>query len=484
MRGGGGDARPRGTGARMGRGGKGRRGGAVSELFLVGNGAGFSGDRVDAALPVVRTLIARGAPAALFFEVLGERTVALAQLARAADPEAGFEPMLDRLLAPVLGLCLDHGIAIIGNFGGANPPGAARRIRALAGELGLRAPRIGVVEGDDVRGLDLGSYEAFEADRGVDVRGGRVLAANAYLDAQPIVEALAAGAEVVVTGRTGDPSLALAPLIHHFGWAADDWDRLAAGAVAGHLLECGAQLAGGVFFEPGYKEVPDPANIGFPIAEVGRDGALLVTKADGTGGRVSVASVTEQLLYEVHDPAAYVTPDVTVDMTGIALAEEGPDRVRVTGVRGAPRPERLKVTVSHDGGWLGEGEVSVAGPNCRARALAMAEALRERVRRRQLAVRARVDVIGLGAVHDNDAGELARAFEGPEPAELRVRIAAAGAEREDAEQAAREALAMLCCGPAGTGGARWSTVRRVSTRSCLVPRAAVPARGVILEGAA
>ena len=452
--------------------------------FLVGNAAGFSGDRVDAALPVVRTLIARGLPSALFFEVLGERTVALAQLARRADPEAGFEPMLDRLLGPVLGLCLEHGIPIIGNFGGANPEGAARRIVALAAERGAPEPRVGVVAGDDVRALDLDRFEAFEADAAVDMHGGAVLAANAYLDAQPIVEALRDGAQVVATGRTGDPSLALAPLIHHFGWAADDWDRLAAGAVAGHLMECGAQLAGGVFFEPGYKDVPDPADIGFPIAEIDRDGALVVTKADHTGGRIDVASVTEQLLYEVHDPAAYVTPDVTIDMTGIELAQEGPDRVRVTGVRGAPRPEKLKVTISHDGGWLGEGEVSVAGPNCRARALALADVLRQRVERRRLAVRVRVDVIGLGAVHDNDAGELARAAEGPEPADLRVRIAAAGPDRDDAEQAAREALAMLCCGPAGTGGARWGTTRRISTRSCLVPRAEVPARGHVPEGAA
>jgi hypothetical protein len=157
--------------------------------------------------------------------------------------------------------------------------------------------------------------------------------------------------------------------------------------------------------------------------------------------------------------------------------------VRVTGVRGRPRPEKLKVTISHDGGWLGEGEVSVAGPNCRARALAMADVLRQRMAVRGLDVRARVDVIGLGAVHDNDAGELARAHTGPEPADLRVRIAAAGPVRDDVEQAAREALAMLCCGPAGTGGARWNVTRRVSTRSCLVPREQVPARGFLMEDA-
>ena len=450
--------------------------------FLVGNAAGFSGDRVDAALPVVRTLIDSGRPSALFFEVLGERTVALAQLARNADDTRGYEPMLDRLLSPILKLCLDHGIPIIGNFGGANPAGAARKILDLASDLGIRAPRIGVVEGDDVRGLDLDAYQVFEADTGIDTHGGSIIAANAYLDAQPIVSALRDGADVVVTGRTGDPSLALAPLIWHFGWSPDDWDRLAAGAVAGHLLECGAQLAGGVFYDPGYKDIPNPATIGFPIAEVDEDGGLVVTKAMDTGGRVSIASVTEQLLYEVHDPARYITPDVTVDMSAITLESEGEDRVRVHGVRGLPKPEELKVTISHDGGWLGEGEVSVAGPNCKARALAMADTLRERLRIRQLAVRSRIDLIGLGAVHDNDAGDTVRNHDGPEPAEIRVRIAAAGPHQEDVDQAAREALAMLCCGPAGTGGARWGTTRRVSTRSCLVPRSDVSASYRILEG--
>lgn len=453
----------------------------TSKRFLIGNAAGFSGDRVDAALPVVRTLISRGLPSALFFEVLGERTVALAQMARNADADKGFEPMLDRLLAPVLGFCLEHGIPIIGNFGGANPQGAARRIAALAKELGLRPVKVGIVEGDDVRGLPLETYPVFEADAGIDTHGGDIIAANAYLDAQPIVAALRGGADVVVTGRTGDPSLALAPLIWHFGWSAEDWDKLAVGAVAGHLLECGAQLAGGVFFDPGYKDIPDPANIGFPIAEVEADGGLVVTKADDTGGRVSVASVTEQLLYEVHDPSRYVTPDVTVDMTAITLEEIAPDRVRVDGIAGQPRPEDLKVTISHDGGWLGEGEVSVAGPNCRARALAMADALRERLRIRQLAVRSRIDLIGMGAVHDNDAGDLTRAHAGPEPVEVRVRIAAAGPHQEDVDQAAREALAMLCCGPAGTGGARWHTTRRVATRSCLVPRRDVPVQARFLE---
>ncbi|MDX6748881.1 acyclic terpene utilization AtuA family protein [Geminicoccaceae bacterium 1502E] len=443
-------------------------------LFLVGNGAGFSGDRIDAPIPVVRTLVRRGLPAALFFEVLGERTVALAQLERRRDPDAGFEPMLERLIEPILKPCAENLIKIIGNFGGANPAAAARCIARIAVRQGLPDLKIGVVEGDDVRSaLDLAALQPFEADATIDVEGRALVAANAYLDAQPIVDALRQGADVVVTGRTGDPSLALAPLIHHFGWSAEDWQRLAAGATAGHLLECGSQICGGVFFDPGYKDIPDPADIGFPIAEVDEEGGLVLTKAEDTGGLVDLRTVKEQLLYEVHDPACYVTPDVTIDMTGISLEQEGPDRVRINGVRGLKRPEQIKVTACFEGGWLGEGEVSVAGPNCVARARAIADVLKERIRRRGLEVRSRVDIIGLASVHDSDDGALWRAHDGPEPRDLRIRLAAAGDSRDDADQAAREVLALLCCGPAGTGGARWRTTQRISTRSYLVPRASI-----------
>ena len=446
---------------------------SAADVFRVGNGAGFSGDRIDAPGPVVDTLIARGGPAAIFFECLGERTIALAQLEKRRDPERGYEPMLERLLEPVLEKCLRHGIAIIGNFGAANPAGAGRAVARLARRLGLGAARIGVVTGDDIRGrVDLSQLEVYEADAALEA-GGELVAANTYLDAQPIVQALRGGAQIVITGRCGDPSLALAPLIHHFDWRADDWQRLAAGSTAGHLLECGSQVTGGVYYDPGYKDIPDPANIGFPIAEVTAEGALLITKAEATGGIVNQRVVKEQLLYEVHDPADYITPDVTLDFSNITLRDAGKNRVEVLGARGKPAPERLKATASFEGGWLGEGEVSVAGPNCLARARSIQEVLHERLRRRRLPVRARVDLIGVASVHDDDGGTLSRGYAGPEPAEIRIRLAASGAREDDVDQAAREVLALLCCGPAGTGGARWRTTRRIRTQSYLVPRASV-----------
>ena len=445
----------------------------------IGNCAGFSGDRIDAPGPVVDTLIAAGGPAAVFFETLGERTIALAQLERRRDPARGYEPMLERLVAPILRRCADAHIPILGNFGAANPPAAAALIARLAEAQGLPGLRIAVIAGDDVRGtLDLDTLDPHEADGALHPAGaGQLIAANAYLGAAPMLEALQAGAQVVVAGRVADPALALAPLMHFHGWAPDDWHHLAAGALAGHLLECGAQVTGGVFYDPGFKDVPDPANLGFPIAEVEHDGAMVITKAANTGGRVNLQTVREQLLYELHDPAAYITPDVLLDVTHVTLAQAGPDRVAVEAARGAPMPERLKVTACYEAGYLGEGEVTLAGPNCLARARSAADVLRQRMALRGLDVRLRVDLIGLASVHDSDDAALARAlaqaWQGPDPHEIRVRLAAESPSRDDADQAAREVLALLCCGPAGTGGARWSVTPRIHTRSFLVPRSSV-----------
>lgn len=454
----------------------------MSDLFLVGNASGFSGDRIDAAPPVVRTLVRRGLPAALFFECLAERTIALAQIEKRRDPEAGYEPMLERLLEPILLDCARAGIPILGNFGAANPMAAARCVARLARRLGLPELRIGVVTGDDVSGtVDLNALPVHEADAGLDMSAWTLVSANAYIGAAPLAQALAQGAQVVVAGRTSDPSLAIAPLMHHFGWSEDDWRNLAIGAACGHLLECGSQLTGGVFWDPGFKDIPDPANIGFPIAEVGRDGSLLVTKAEDTGGLVDLRSVKEQLLYELHDPAAYLTPDVVMDVSGVTMDQVGKDRVALHGVQGRARPERLKVTACYEGSWLGEGEVSVAGPNALARARATADVLLQRVKQRGLARRARADLIGVSAVHDSDDGALWRSYDGPEPSDIRIRLAVEATSRDDADQAAREVLAMLCCGTAGTSGARWRVTPRILTRSFLVPREMVPTEVTVRE---
>lgn len=447
---------------------------ASREMLRIGCGSGFSGDRLDAPGPVVEALIAAGGPAALMLEVLGERTLALAQRERLTQPQRGYEPALLDLLRPILARCVAHGIPIVTNAGAANPRGAAEAVLGLARELGLGALRIGVVEGDDIRGsAALDDLDPWEGDAGAVLEPDQVIAANVYLGAAPIAEALRQGAQLVITGRCSDPALALGPLLAHFGWAEDDWDRLAAGTMAGHLLECGAQVTGGYFCDPGVKDIPDDAlgmaTIGFPIAEIGADGSVLITKPAGTGGRVERRTVIEQLLYELHDPAAYLTPDVVLDITGVRVVEEAVDRVRISGARGHARPERLKATVSLPGGWLGEAEISYGGPNARARAELAGRTLLERIRLLGLQGQARLDLIGLVSVFDGDSGAL-RGADADAPADIRLRLAFASESRADAERAAREVLSLYCCGPAGGGGVRSRVTDRIRTLSFLVPR--------------
>ncbi len=447
------------------------------QALAVGCGAGFSGDRCDAAAPVVQTLVARGGPAALIFEMLAERTLANAQLARRAAPEKGYEPLLDLELRPVLADCLKNGITIISNFGAANPHGAARRIAALAQELGLAAPRIAVVTGDDLSGAEQRGIlrQALGRSVGGSMDEARFVCANAYLGAFEIAAAIKAGAQVVVTGRVADPALVLGPAIAHHGWGLEDWDALAGGTMAGHLLECGAQVSGGYFADPGRKDVPDLANVGFPIAEIAADGSCIVSKAVGTGGLVDLRTVKEQLLYEIHDPAAYLTPDVVADITQAEVTQLGPDRVRLSGVRGHPRTPTLKTCVFFDGGWLGEAEISYAGPNAEARARLAMDILQKRC---GASLALRFDLIGLSSVFGDDGNHWlhARASVSTDLQDVRLRVAARHEDVAPVDSLLREVTALWTCGPAGGGGVRTHKRQRLSMQSCLVPRSSVPAR--------
>ena len=441
----------------------------------IGCAAGFSGDRTDAAAPVVDALVAGGGPAVLIFETLAERTLALAQLARRLDDDAGFEPLLAELLRPVLERCLRHRIRIVSNFGAANPQGAARRIAALARELGLPEPRIAVVAGDDLsaeacRPLLAGALKDVSDSAEVTQT---MVCANAYIGAEPIADALLAGADIVVTGRVADPSLTVGPALAHFGWARNDWDRLARATMAGHLLECGAQVSGGYYADPGYKDIPDLAHVGYPIAEIDRDGHCTITKPPGTGGRIDEHTVKEQLLYEVHDPAAYLTPDVVADLRQARVVELAPNRVRLEGVRGHARPATLKVNVFREQGWLAEGEISYAGARAEARARLAGEVLRKRL---APLGKLRIDLIGAGSVLGDDDGRWLAAQAPGEARDVRLRVALIHADRAEAERLPREVTALYTCGPAGGGGVRTGLRQRLSTLSCFVPRDDVPTR--------
>lgn len=448
--------------------------------LFIGCGAGFSGDRTDAASAVVDTLIERlarfpGARAYLMFETLAERTLALAQLRRRQDPSAGYEPLLEELLEPVLARCLQHGIGIVGNFGAANPRGAALAIRGLAARLGLPAPRLAVVSGDDLSSPEHAALLREHA--GGQMQGVRPVCANAYIGARPIADAFLAGAQIVVAGRVADPSLALGPALAHYGWRDDHWDRLAGATMAGHLLECGAQLTGGYFADPGVKDVPDLHNLGYPVVEVLEDGSCVCGKADGSGGLVVPATVKEQLLYELHDPGAYLTPDVVADITQARIEVLGENLVALRGVRGHPRPATLKVNVFHEGGWLAEGEISYAGPRAEQRARLAAQLLRQRLP--ELALR--VDLIGVCSVFGDDAGRTLAAQPDTGARDVRLRAATSHADRRMAERLVREITALYTCGPAGGGGVRTALTARLNNFSCLVPRERVPVRYDFLE---
>ena len=304
-------------------------------VFRIGSGAGYSGDRIDPA----RDLAERGQLDALVFECLAERTISLAQLRRSADPDAGFDPLLEARMRAVLPACVAQGVTIITNMGAANPLAAGKAVLDVARELGLSRLRVAVVTGDDVLPWMLAhDVPLMDSDQSVRSLDGRLISANAYLGADALLPALQAGADVVITGRVADPALFLAPLMFHFGWAADDWPRLGQGIVVGHLLECAAQVSGGYIADPGFLDVLRLDEVGFPLAEVQADGRCVITKLASTGGRVDRLTCTAQLLYELEDPARYLQPDVVADFSGVRLTEVGPDRVQVGETR--PRDSR------------------------------------------------------------------------------------------------------------------------------------------------
>lgn len=437
-------------------------------ILAIGCAAGFGGDRVDAAAPVVETLIAGGTPAVLIFEMLAERTLAQAQLARRANPATGFAPLLERAVAPILARCVQQGIPIVSNFGAANPRAAAKRLHELAQQQGLPTLRIAVVEGDDLSGSDGQALLQPFLDPVFAAR--ELVSANVYLGGAAIAEALRLGAQVVVTGRVADPALVVGPALAHFGWAAEDWDRLACATMAGHLLECGAQVTGGYFADPGFKDVPEIHNVGFPIVELAENGEFVITKASNTGGIVDCRTVKEQLLYEIHDPTAYLTPDVIADIGETEVTEIAPNRVQVIGVRGHPRPATLKTMLCFNGGWLGEGEISYAGPNAAARARLAGEILQRRLGD-QLTLR--IDLIGLFSVFAAD-GEQGWAAPGADTArDIRLRVAAAHQDRALIEALLHEVTALYTCGPAGGGGVRTTLTPRLHSTACYLPRALI-----------
>jgi hypothetical protein len=445
----------------------------MMRTIRIGSGAGYSGDRIEPAVELAE----KGDIQYLVFECLGERTVALAQQARMKDPESGFDPLLEERMRAVLPLCAAKGIKIVTNMGAANPLAAARKTADIAGSLGLTSLKIAAIIGDDV--LDAckeRDLPIMEFDGTIKQLGNRLLSANAYLGAEPIAAALSGGADIVITGRASDPALFLAPMIHAYGWALDDWNLLGQGTVAGHLLECAGQITGGYFADPGFKDIPDLARLGFPIGEVGEDGSLVITKVAGSGGAVTAQTCKEQLLYEVHDPTRYLQPDVTADFSQVKVEEIGEDRVRVSGGRGSQRTGTLKVSVGYVDSFIGEGQISYAGPGAVARGRLALDIVRERLKLTGVAAsELRFELIGVDSLHGAQVSTQVVSTQGVsthanEPYEIRVRVAGRTENLREAIRIGNEVETLYTNGPAAGGGAFKSARDVIAVASVLLPR--------------
>lgn len=437
----------------------------------IGAGAGYSGDRIDPAVE----LAAKGGISYLVFECLAERTIAIAQKARLLDPSAGFDPLLEERLEAVLHLCTKNRIRIISNMGAANPQAAAAKACDVARRLGLRGLRIASITGDDVLPALYSGSLKIETMEGPLPPSDKWVSANAYLGVLPIVEALKQGADVILTGRVADPALFLAPLIYEFGWSLDDWNVLGQGTIVGHLLECAGQLTGGYFADPGYKDVPNLARLGFPIAEVQNDGTAIFSKVDGSGGLINRATCTEQLLYEIQDPFSYFTPDVVADFSQVSIEEVGSDCVRVLGGKGRPRPPTLKVSIGYHDGYIGEGQISYAGPNAMRRVELAREILSERLAGVNVSELC-IDFIGINSIHGPYLSRNA-----PVPYEVRLRATARADSMRAAARVSREVEALYTNGPAGGGGVSGSTKDVIAIISALIPRESVSHQTHFLE---
>jgi hypothetical protein len=425
------------------------------KTLRIGSGAGYSGDRIEPAVELAEL----GDLDYLVFECLAERTIALAQQARLADPNAGFDPLLTERMQrvlPFVGRGRDgkqRRLRIITNMGAANPLSAAREVRRIAAQLGLHGVKVAAVTGDDV----LGALRADPAQR-LD------------LGAEGIIDALRADADVVITGRVADPSLFLAPQMFEFGWAADDWSRLGRGTLIGHLLECAGQITGGYFADPGFKDVPDLARLGFPLADIDAEGRAVISKVAGSGGRIDTATCTEQMIYEVHDPKAYLTPDVTADFSGVSFTAVAANQVRADGADGRRRPDTLKVSVGYLDGWIGEGQISYGGAGALARAQLARDVVLERLKLTNVVYEdIRAELIGVDALHGAELGRRVSA----EPWEVRLRVAARCVDKADAVRIGNEVETLYTNGPYGGGGATKGVRQVVAVASLLLPRSAV-----------
>ncbi|WP_367111648.1 acyclic terpene utilization AtuA family protein [uncultured Psychrobacter sp.] len=430
----------------------------------IGSGAGYSDDRLQPALDIIKY----GEVDYIVFECLAERTIAIAQQRKMQNPQEGYDSLLEYRMEQVLPLCAEKGVKIITNMGAANPEAAAEMIKQIAQKHDLHNLKIAAVTGDDVLSK-IDRYQdkkLLENDKSIKELGSTIVSANAYIGAKGIVQALKAGADIVITGRAADPSLFLAPMIYEFDWSFLDTELLGKGTIGGHLMECGAQITGGYFADPGYKKVPELWNVGFPIMEVEEKGEYYITKLNDSGGLVSLATVKEQLLYEIHDPANYLTPDVIADFSDVQVEKVEENVVKVFGSSGKTKTGLLKTSIGYKEGYIAEAEISYGGSGSVARAKLAKEIIQKRLAAQNIEpIEMRYDFIGVNSLYGNEV------VDSSEMAEVRLRIAARTEDHMTAKSVVREVESLYTNGPAGGGGIRSNIKEIVSIGSILIPEA-------------
>lgn len=434
----------------------------------IGSGAGYSGDRLEPALEVMK----KGNVDYIVFECLAERTIAIAQEQKLKDPNKGYDGLLEHRMDKVLPLCVENNIKVITNMGAANPLAAVKVIKEMAESKGIKGLKIAAVLGDDISESmdDYMDYDILEFDGKLSSLKEKVISANAYLGIDGIVEALKNDADIIVTGRCADPSLVLAPLVYEFGWDVEDYDLIGKGIMIGHLLECGGQITGGFFADPNYKDVPEPWNLGFPIAEVTEDGNVIISKVEGSGGIITKGTCKEQLLYEIHDPSSYITPDGISDYTKVTMEEVDHNKVMVKGGTGREKPDTLKVSLGYRDGFIGEGEISYGGSGSYERAKLAGEIVKKRLeivgcKYDEL----RIDYIGINSLYKDQISDIIIDDKSSNK-EVRLRVSGRTESKEEAQKIANEVEALYTNGPAAGGGATKSVKEIIAVASIFIPR--------------
>lgn len=437
------------------------------KTIRIGSGAGYAGDRIEPAVE----LMEKGNLDYIIFECLAERTVAIGQQDKETDPAKGYNQLLEYRMERILPLIRKNHVRVITNMGAANPEAAAEKTCEIAKRLGVIGIKIAYVTGDEITShlSEYADHTVLENGKKLSEMQEGLISANVYMDSKGIQEALENGADLVITGRVSDPALSIGPLVHEFGWNVTDHpDQMGQAVLVGHLLECAGQVTGGYYADPGYKDVPDLDRLGFPLIEIDETGSFTISKVEGSGGLVSVDTCKEQMIYEIHNPQAYMTPDAIADFSHVTFTQTGENKVRAEHATSHGRPDTWKVSVGYKDCFIGEGEISYGGSNCMARAELAADILEKRIKLTGLTLdEYRVDYIGYNSLYRDT---LAKRLHASDPLEIRLHVVGRTKDKKTADLLACEVEALYTNGPAGGGGVVKRVSEIVSVCSIFVPR--------------